>query len=133
MPKNHTHADDIMLNERAELNYFLGNPPSWMLRNGIIMVALFLGLLLGLSYLIKYPDVVACRVVLTTENPPIRVFAQATGRISELCIKENDPVEVGQILAVFENTADWHDVNRQKQLHTEGVISDMDFEKYQSQ
>jgi HlyD family secretion protein len=26
-----------------------------------------------------------------------------------------------------------HDFNRQKQLHTEGVISDMDFEKFQSQ
>ena len=99
-----------MLNERAELNYFLGNPPSWLLRNGIIMVALFFGLLLALSYLIKYPDTVACRVVLTTENPPIRLMAQATGRISELLVKENESVEAGQILAVFENTADWHDV-----------------------
>ncbi len=49
-------------------------------------------------------------MVLTTGNSPIRVFAQATGRISELLVKENEPVEAGQMLAVFENTADWHDV-----------------------
>ena len=112
MPNYITDPDDIHLNEQTELNYFLGNPPSWMLRNGIMVVAFVFGLLLWLSYLIKYPDTVVCRVVLTTENPPIRIMAQATGRISELLVKENESIEAGKILAVLENPAEWRDVLR---------------------
>jgi multidrug resistance efflux pump len=107
-----THPDDIILQERAELNYFLGDPPSWMLRYGILVVLFIFGLLLFLSYLIKYPDTVHCTVVLTTEQPPIRVLAQASGRVSELLVKENESVQTGQILAVLENIAEWRDVLR---------------------
>lgn len=225
MPNLITEPNDINLSEREETLYLLGNPPSWMTRYGIIVVALFFSILLTLSYLIEYPDIVTCRVVLTTENPPIRVMAQATNRLSAFFVHENQFVTEGVLLAVLENTADWQDVlklekillapnpqrglsallespplgvgglqgvystlmqnakdydyfihkngvatkighlqnqiaglqamnqnlvkqkeiqtkefalaerdfNRQKQLHTEGVISDMDFEKFQSQ
>jgi multidrug resistance efflux pump len=118
MPKLITNPEDIHLQEREELNYFLGNPPSWMLRNGILVVVFVFGLLLFLSYLIKYPDTVSCRVVLTTEQPPIRVLAQASGRVSELLVKENQTVEAGKILAVFENTAEWRDVLRLEEMLT---------------
>ena len=113
---NYTTPDDLILQERDDLNYFLGNPPSWMLRNGIMVVAFVFGLLLWLSYLIKYPDTVACRVVLTTEHPPIRVLAQASGRVAELLVKENEVVEVGKILCALENTAEWRDVLRLESL-----------------
>lgn len=225
MPNLITNPSDIQLTEREEALYLLGNPPSWMTRYGIIVVALFFSILLTLSYLIEYPDIVTCRVVLTTENPPIRVMAQTSNRLSAFFVHENQFVTEGSLLAVLENTADWqdvltletflkkhesssgdvnivlpkdlkmgslqgvystlmqnakdydyfihkngvatkighlqnqiaglqamnqnlvkqkdiqtkefalaeHDFNRQKQLHTEGVISDMDFEKFQSQ
>ena len=112
MPNYITNPADLDLNEREELAAYLGNPPSWMLRNGIMVISLILGLLMVLSYFIQYPDVVTCRVVLTTDQPPIRVLAQASGRVSELLVKENETVEAGRILAVLENTADWHDVLR---------------------
>ena len=110
MPNYLTNPADLELNEREELAAYLGNPPSWMLRNGIMVISLILGLLMVLSYFIQYPDVVTCRVVLTTDQPPIRVLAQGSGRVSELLVKENETVEAGRILAVLENTADWHDV-----------------------
>ena len=63
---------------------------------------------------------VTCRIVLTTDQPPIRVLAQGSGRVSELLVKENETVEAGRILAVLENTADWHDVLRlERQLSPE--------------
>ncbi len=110
MPKLITNPADIHLSEREETLYLLGNPPSWMTRYGIIVVALFFSVLLTLSYLIQYPDTVTCRVVLTTENPPIRVFSPSNNRFSALFVHENQSVTEGSLLAVFENTADWQDV-----------------------
>jgi preprotein translocase subunit SecG len=70
MPNLITNPADIHLSEREETLYLLGNPPSWMTRYDIIVVAIFFSILLTLSYLIQYSDIVTCRVMLTTENPP---------------------------------------------------------------
>ena len=110
MPKLITDPNDIRLSEHAETLYLLGNPPSWMTRYGIIVVAVFFSILLTLSYLIEYPDIVTCRVVLTTENPPIRLMAQSSNRITAFFVHENQFVTEGSLLAVLENTADWQDV-----------------------
>ncbi len=116
MPKYITNPNDIHLSEREETLYLLGNPPSWMTRYGIIVVAIFFSILLTLSYLIEYPDIVTCRVVLTTENPPIRIMAQSSNRISAFFVHENQSVTEGSLLAVLENTADWQDVLRLETL-----------------
>ena len=110
MPKLITDPNDIHLSEREETLYLLGNPPSWMTQYGIIVVGIFFSILLTLSYLIEYPDIVTCRVVLTTENPPIRIMAQSSSRISAFFVHENQFVTEGSLLAVLENTADWQDV-----------------------
>ena len=110
MPKLITNPEDIRLSEHEETLYLLGNPPSWMTRYGIIVVAVFFSILLTLSYLIEYPDIVTCRVVLTTENPPIRIMAQSSNRITAFFVHENQSVTEGSLLAVLENTADWQDV-----------------------
>ena len=110
MPNYTTNPNDIHLSERDETIYLLGNPPSWMTRYGIMVVAIFFSILLTLSYLIQYPDIVTCRAVLTTENPPIRVLAQSSNRISAFFIHENQSVREGQLLAILDNAADWQDV-----------------------
>ncbi len=116
MPKYITDPNDIHLSEREETLYLLGNPPSWMTRYGIIVVGIFFSILLTLSYLIEYPDIVTCRVVLTTENPPIRIMAQSSNRIAAFFVHENQSVTEGSLLAVLENTADWEDVLRLEKI-----------------
>jgi HlyD family secretion protein len=104
--------DDIRLNDREQIQYLLGNPPSWMMRYGIsVMAGVFL-ILLALSYFVHYPDIIEAKVVLTTANPPIRVMAKSGGRVAELLVSDKQPVEKGQVLAVLENTANWRDVLR---------------------
>ena len=110
MPNLITNPNDIHLSEREETLYLLGNPPSWMTRYGILVVAIFFSILLTLSYLIEYPDIVTCRVVLTTENPPIRVYAPSSNRLSAFFVHQNQSVTEGALLAVLENTAYWQDV-----------------------
>ena len=117
MPELITNPNDLPLNEREETLQFIGRPPSVLLRFGITAVAGVVVLLLALSYWIKYPDVVIAKVILTTENPPIRMLSKTSGRVSEILIKNNQPVEKGQVLCVMENTADWRDVLKlEKQL-----------------
>lgn len=117
MPNLITNPNDLPLNEREETLQFIGRPPSVLLRFGITAVAGVVVLLLALSYWIKYPDVVIAKVVLTTENPPIRMLSKTGGRVSEILIKNNQPVEKGQVLCVMDNTADWRDVlTLEKQL-----------------
>ncbi len=105
-----TNPEDIALNERQELIQFIGRPPSVFLRFGITAIACVVSLLLAMSYFIKYPDIVTAKVVLTTENPPIRVLSKTGGRVSHILIKNNDLVQTGQLLAVMENTANYKDV-----------------------
>ncbi len=117
MPNLTTHPEDIALNERQELVQFIGRPPSVFLRFGITAIGCFVVILLVLAYFIKYPDVVTAKVMITTENPPIRVLTKASGRVSHLLVKNNDVVAAGQLLAVIENTADYRDVLKlEKQL-----------------
>ena len=103
---------DLRLNDREQIQYLLGNPPSWMMRYGITVMAGFFVLLLALSYFIRYPDIVEAKVILVTANPPIRILAKSAGRVSELLVADLQEVKAGQVLAVIENTATWPDVVR---------------------
>ena len=101
---------EIHLTERDDVQALLGNPPTWMLRFGVWAVAGVLLVLLGLAWFIKYPEVVEAKVIFVTENPPIRVFARASGRVQALLVKNQQRVKKGDLLAVLDNTADWKDV-----------------------
>ncbi len=126
MPDLTTDPNDIHLNERQEILQFIGRPPSVLQRFGISAVALLMVVLAALSYFIKYPDVVTAKVVLTTENPPIRVLAKMGGRVSELLIKNNQAVERGQVLCVMENTGNWRDVLKLEMwLSSKSIASDL--------
>ncbi|MBX2930247.1 MAG: HlyD family efflux transporter periplasmic adaptor subunit [Saprospiraceae bacterium] len=57
-------SNHLRLQEREEIQYLLGNAPGWMMRFGITAVAGLLALLLWLSYVLRYPDVVEAGVVL---------------------------------------------------------------------
>lgn len=103
---------EIILNDREQIQYLLGNPPSWMMRYGISTMAGFFVLLLSLAYFIRYPDVVEAKIVLTTANPPIRIMARTGGRITELLVTEKELVQKDQVLAVIENTDNRRDVLR---------------------
>ncbi len=104
------HPAEITLNDREQIQYLLGGPPSWMTQYGIGALAVFFMLLLGMAYYFKYPDVLESTVVLTTQNPPIRVPAPGSGRIDYLPVREGQLVAQGEIIAVLENPARWEDV-----------------------
>ena len=109
-------AKEIKINPEEEIEFLLGDPPSWFVRWGITMVFLFTFLLLLVGWLVKYPDVIKAPIVLTTEQPVIRIVAKHNGSIISLKIKNEDQVDKGQLLAVLENTAQYEDVKLLKEF-----------------
>jgi multidrug resistance efflux pump len=101
---------EIRLNENRDLQQILGAPPGWILKWGITVVFISIAMLLGVSWLIKYPDIIPARVVLTTEQPPIRVFSKTSGKVETLNVKDDQSVKAGQLLAIIENPAEWKDI-----------------------
>jgi len=102
----------IRLNDEAEVQQLLGNPPGWMLQWGVTLVFIVFIVLVVMSNYFRYPDRVSATVVLTSERPAVKIFALEKGRIAELLVKDNELVETDQLLAVIENPADWQDVEK---------------------
>jgi HlyD family secretion protein len=66
--------------------------------------------LLFLSWLIRYPDIVPARVSLTTDPPPARIVAQASGKLTGIFVENDSVVTAGAYLAAIENPANTEDV-----------------------
>jgi multidrug resistance efflux pump len=83
----------------------ISNPPRRIIRRGTTLIFLVLAILLLLSWLIKYPDVVPAPVEITTVNPPVTLASKITGRINKLYVNDGENVSPGKLLAVMETAA----------------------------
>ncbi len=93
-----------------EVQDILTKVPHWMIRWGTILILGIIVMLLFVSWFIKYPDVVKAEIVITTNIPPEKLVAKASGRIEALLVKDNELVSENTILAVISNAANYKDV-----------------------
>ena len=107
-------SDELDLYTRSdEVQEVMNYVPHWIVRGGITIVFVTILMLLGVSWLIKYPDVIKARVTVMSQTPPIKVVARSTGKLT-LHVKDHDSVIPGAILAVIENPANMGDVFKLK-------------------
>jgi multidrug resistance efflux pump len=97
--------DELQLHSE-HVQEVLGAIPHWLVRWGITAVFLILALLLAVSWIIRYPDVVPASIVITTVNPPSGVVAQTDGYLIDVRVRENEHVQRGALLAVVQNSAE---------------------------
>jgi len=110
-----------------EVQEILSRPPHALIRYGIsVICAVIIVLFIG-SFFFRYPDVVEGDVVITSENPPVWLVAKATGKIKELCCKDKQETQQGDVLAVIENPASTTVVLQLSQLLSTAVLSDTGF------
>ena len=93
-----------------EFQEVLGAVPHWILRWGIIVLAIFTLILLIGSAIFKYPDIISAQVTLTGTKPPAAVVARSSGKLKELFVTDNQEVKTGEYLAVIDNPARTEDV-----------------------
>lgn len=91
------------------LDDIMHTPPSWMVRAGS---SLFLGIvliLIFLSNIIKYPEVISCRVSIISQNIPAHILSKKDGRIESLLFNNNSLIKSGDVIAVLESSANYND------------------------
>lgn len=114
MQKNNKKEE---LNLRSEeVQEILTNPPIWIVRWGITLIFMFTIIILTLSFIIRYPDYVTAKVLVTTKLPIERIVSRYSGALEEIYVKNGDIVRTGQKLAVFRNTAHTEDVYKLKNI-----------------
>jgi HlyD family secretion protein len=84
--------------------------PSWLLRWGITLFFCLLLMILALSALIHYPDIVKAPLKISSPNSPKPVVTKVPGRLMKLFVKENQDVKAGQPLGYMESAANHDDV-----------------------
>lgn len=86
-----------------EVEEVLSAPPAWLVRWGLSVIMLLILLLLVVSNLVQYPDVISGEVMLTTQNPPVKIVANSSGKLSKLLKSEGDSLFLGEVIAEIEN------------------------------
>ena len=109
---------EIILHSEAVVQ-ILGVPPRWLARWGATVMVGVVGFLIGLAWLIHYPEVVPGSVVITTPVPPATVVARASGHLETLTVRDGDTVQSGAVLARIHNSADPAAVTRLEVALTE--------------
>ena len=104
MVQNKSNAKRLNLRSE-EIQEILTKPPTWRVRWGISMVFMLTAIVLILSFIIKYPDFVTAKILVTTERPTEKIVARVSGAIDELFIQNGDSDIDGNRLAVIRNTA----------------------------
>lgn len=90
-----------------DVQEILGQTPRWLVRWGVSVIFLVLIFVLSGSLIFKYPDVISGTVIILSENPPVPMMAQSTGKIEYIFVKNQEFVIPGSYLAVLENTANY--------------------------
>ena len=106
MPQTQT---DLQLRSE-EVQEILTAIPNWMIRWGNTLVFLLILMLLGITWFVKYPDIINSEAIITTQLPPQKEYAKITGKIDTLLVTDYQKVASNTPLAVIENTAKLEDV-----------------------
>jgi hypothetical protein len=83
--------EEIQLHSK-EVQDLMGRMPSWLIRNGIVMVILILTVLVAGSWVFKYPDIITAPVVVTSVPGNPTTFVGCV----QLKINPSGKVQVGQ-------------------------------------
>lgn len=92
-----------------EVQDIISRPPGMLVRWGLTALFLIFLLLMGLSWLIQYPDLIKAKVVVTTDPAPINIVSRAAGKIL-LWKVDNSKVKAGEIIASIKSNANIKDV-----------------------
>lgn len=117
------------LDERSDqVKEILGQAPNWVIQWGISVVLVITVIFITGSAMLSYNDIIPARVTITSENPPAHLTANASGKLTSIFVEAGQKVEVDEVLAVIENTANFDDVKLLKQKLENFVPSESDFD-----
>ncbi|MGY0037709.1 hypothetical protein [Pedobacter sp. NJ-S-72] len=100
----------IKSNERSFAMYqMLGEQPSWLIKYGVIIMTLIVGLLIAFSFIVKYPDLVKGQFILSSNQTPQRIVVNTSGKL-KLFVRNGQTINSGDILGALSSSANLNDV-----------------------
>jgi multidrug resistance efflux pump len=107
-----------------EVQDILTRVPHWMIRWGTVLIFGIILMLFFVSWFVKYPEVIAAEVTITTNIPPEKLVAKTSGRIEAILIANKAKVDADTPLAIIENPANYKDVFLLKSIIDKVNIND---------
>ena len=98
--KKNSQLESIRSDEVQEI---LSLVPNWMIRWGISLIFALIAMLVFLSWFIKYPDVIAGKITLTTQMPPVKLVTKSSGQLQKIYAGEGAFVHEGDFIAELES------------------------------
>lgn len=93
-----------------EIEEIISRKPPFLVRWGISVLFLISLALLGISWFIKYPDIVVASATLNSINAPKEVVVQVNGKLVKLFASEGKTVKANEVLGYMESTASHDEV-----------------------
>jgi len=93
-----------------EIDEIISKKPPFIVRWGTVFLFILLLFIIGISWFIKYPDIINTTAKLTSINAPKPVIILISGKLLKLNISEDQAVIKNQILGFIESTADHQQV-----------------------
>jgi multidrug efflux pump subunit AcrA (membrane-fusion protein) len=90
-----------------------------------MLLFVFIGFL-GIASFIRYPDMQQAKALISTNPPPVRVFARSAGALS-LLVAEGQKVKAGQALGYIQNPAQWQKVQALIRLLESDTFDEVQF------
>lgn len=109
MPIRQSEIEELSSKIHQDID-IISKEPNWLIRNGVMVFASVIISMIIISYLIKYPDIVRAEAHLTTQNPPIKLIAKATGKL-QIIGSMGDLVNKNTPLGYIESTVDFNQAN----------------------
>jgi multidrug efflux pump subunit AcrA (membrane-fusion protein) len=107
MPNNIENNNQVLYETRSEeVQELIGKMPNWLLRFGILIIGIILGLIFLAAAYIKYPDKVLVAIVIEQSNTPISIYAKTSGVLKEVYVAENDTVQMNQPIGILATIED---------------------------
>ena len=104
MSENNKQEAAVNIHLRSEdVQDILSAPPGWMLRWSISIILLVILLLFFFAAFIKYPDIVAGQVKISTVNPPVQLMNYSNGKLIALNKNDKEKVKKDEVIAITEN------------------------------
>lgn len=93
-----------------EVQEIITNRPSWIVRFGMLLSFLIILSITGVTYFIKYPEIIVVKAKLSSAQLPVAVKASTEGYLGKVLLKENTEVTVGHVIGFIQSASDPEEV-----------------------
>lgn len=97
-------GEDVKLVRSKQAAELINSDPGFLVRWGITILLILALLLSGVTWFIRYPDIVNANARLNSINAPKEIFANAQGKLTALFVKNGDVVKKNQVIGYIEST-----------------------------